>query len=234
MSDAERDDALFREWIAGIRAGDSDAMARAFQRHEGLIGLVARRFPGAADPEDLRQVAGLGLVKALRRFDPDRGVRFSTYAVPIMLGEVRHWLRDRASEGWGRAAWERGRRLEAVLRERDRTGQPWPTVADLAAELNWDVAAVVEALDALNPVPSLDACDGAGQAGTAEEDGWALALDVRSALARLDPSDLSLLQQRLAGVAQIRVAERLHISQAEVSRREARIRARLARILTVR
>lgn len=219
--------------IQRLRAGDAAAMDEAYARHRGLVGLVARRFRGRGEAEDVEQVAALGLVKALKRFDPERGVAFSTYAVALMLGEVRHWLRDHPADGWGRRGSERRRQLQTCLEARQTRGEPAPTVAELAAELSWDRATVVETLDRMHPVQSLDALAAEHESPSPDgEPEWAARLDWQAALAQLPAPDRALLAARFGrGESQAVVGRRLALSQAEISRRQARIARQLERLL---
>lgn len=208
-------------------------MDEAYVRHHGLVGLVARRFRGLGEADDVEQVAALGLVKALKRFDPDRGVAFSTYAVPVMIGEVRHWLRDHPSDGWGRGGSRRLRQLQACLDACHAHGRPAPTVAELAQLLSWDPVTVVEMLDRLRPMQSLDVlADGPESPSSDGEAAWADRLDLQAALAQLPQADRALLAARFGrGESQAAVGRRLALSQAEISRRQARIARELARLL---
>lgn len=219
--------------IRRIRAGDAAAMDEAYARNQGLVPLVARRFRGLGEADDVEQVAALGLVQALKRFDPDRGFAFSTYAVPLMLGEVRHWLRDHPADGWGRVGSERRRQLQALLNERQARGEPAPTVAELAAGLSWDRATVVEVLDRIRPVQSLDALADEHESRAPDgEPEWAARLDFQAAIGQLPTADRTLLEARFGrGESQAAVGRRLALSQAEISRRQARIARQLERLL---
>lgn len=223
----------FAALIARLKAGDAAAMDEAFLRHQGLVRLVAQRFWQWGEREDREQVAALGLVKALSRFDPDRGASFSTYAVPVMVGELRHWIRDHPPDGWGRWASERRRQLAARLEAHAALGGPGPTVEELARELGWERSEVVEALDRLEPVQSLDAVgDAIGGDGADDEQHWAERVDLQAAVARLSAQDQALLRARFGGgETQAALARRWALSQAEVSRRQARMAARLAELL---
>ncbi len=216
-----------------IRTGDAAAMDEAYARHHGLVAMVADRFRGLGEPEDVEQVAALGLVKALKRFDPERGLAFSTYAVPLMLGEVRHWLRDHPADGWSRGGSERCRQLQACLEAHLARGEAAPTVAELVAELAWDRSTVVEMLDRMHPVQSLDALGDKHQSQSPDgESAWAARLDLRAALAQLPAADRALLEARFGrGESQAVVGRRLALSQAEISRRQARIARQLERLL---
>jgi len=229
---APKADSAFDELVERLQHGDRTAMDEAYAQHEPLIGLVARRFWWVQDHEDLRQVAAMGLVKALGRFDPGRGHKFSTYAVPVMIGEVRHWLAAQEAAGLGRAAADRRRALRQALDEWQARGEPPPTVDMLADQLSWDRATVVETLALLPSLVSWDQIAGQGVdlAAVEDETQWVRDLDLAKAWAKLTPADRALLLARFhAGKSQAAVARELHLSQAEISRWQARIVARLAK-----
>ena len=112
-------------------ARDRDACEQLVQAHRPLVDALARRFVSDGESlEDLRQVALIGLLKAFDRFDPARGVPFSAFAVPTILGELRHHVRDRA---WPVRVPRRVRRLEVELRRPARVAVPLADGAELAA-----------------------------------------------------------------------------------------------------
>ena len=138
-----------------------DVAAELIRRHEGLAGSLATRFVGRGESvDDLRQVALMGLVLALDRFDPSRGLKFSTFAVPTMLGELKRHFRDRS---WlvkpPRPLQERYLQVQSVVDWlTQELGRP-ATVAEVAAHLGITVEDVVEALEVggvRRPVVSLD------------------------------------------------------------------------------
>jgi RNA polymerase sigma-B factor len=153
------DDAeLFVRWQ---EAGDQRAREELVERFLPLARTLARRYAGAREPfDDLLQVASLGLVKAINRFDVNRGAAFSSFAVPTILGELKRYFRDL---GWSvhvpRGAQERALQVqEAQERLSTRTGRP-PTVGELAEYLEFDVEDVLDALEtsAAHHSTSLDA-----------------------------------------------------------------------------
>ena len=120
--------------VAYHREGDRDARERALVELMPLVRALASRYAGRGEPlEDLVQVGALGLVKAVDRFDVDRGVEFSSYAVPTIVGEIRRHFRDKA---WAmhvpRRVKELSVRLSRVLDELTTTLGRSPTVAELA------------------------------------------------------------------------------------------------------
>ena len=139
---------LFERWQ---QQGDATAPEELVERFMPLARSLARRYGRSAEPfEDLLQVASLGLLKAVDRFDPDRGYAFPSLAVPTILGEMRRYFRDC---GWAvhmpRGAQERALRVrdaqERLTNERGRA----PTVGQLAEYLELDIEEVIEALQAL-------------------------------------------------------------------------------------
>ncbi len=202
---------------------------------------LARRFAERGQPlDDLEQAAAVGLVKAVRRFDPDRGSDFLTFAVPTITGEVKRHFRDCA---WAvrppRRIQEAQGRVAVAIEELTTRLRRSPTAAEVARHLDLDEEDVVEAMSSrgcFSPA-SLDAelLDGDGTAlrerlGT-EDGAYTLAetlLALQPALDRLDARDRRILQLRLRlGRTQSQIAAELGVSQMQVSRQLARIRATL-------
>lgn len=146
---------LLRRYAAGRAPEDLEALVIRFRP---LATGLARRYAGGGYAfDDLRQVACLGLVKALRRFDPGRGVSFSSFAVPTILGELRRFCRDTA---WPahvpRGMQEQVRALRRTSDELAAAGSRAPTATELATELEWtqeDVVATMAAAATQAPVP---------------------------------------------------------------------------------
>src|SRR5438309_4762186 len=160
---------LFVRWQ---QHGDRRAREELIERFLPLARKLARRYAGPREPfEDLMQVASLGLVKAVDRFDTSRGTAFSSFAVPTILGELKRYFRDL---GWSvhvpRGAQEQALKVqEAHERLTTKTGRP-PTVNELAEYLELSVEDVLDALEtaAAHHSTSLDAPreDGEEEAGT--------------------------------------------------------------------
>jgi RNA polymerase sigma-B factor len=222
---------LFLRWQ---RDGDAAARDALVHRFMPLVRSLARRYGRSSEPfEDLLQVASLGLLKALDRYDADRGHAFASFAVPTILGEMRRYFRD---SGWAvhvpRGAQERALKVrdaqERMANERGRA----PTVNQLAEYLEFDTEDVIDALQALQSYEtlSLDAprpgADGDlvsyGDAMGAEDERFELVeLDatVTAVLRHIPARERMILQMRFVDdLTQTEIAERVGISQMQVSR----------------
>ena len=229
------------EQYANTRSQDlRDAL---FEEFLPLARTVARRFAGrGAETEDLEQVAGMALLKALERFEPERGNRFVTYAVPTMAGDVRNYLRDKA--GGMRLPREARQKLRDVLRERERFSQEHlrePTARELAeaARVTPDELLMLLAMRRQSDVASLNVPleDGEGELGDllgGGDEGFARMEDqewMQWVLSKVNDTERALLLLRYRErLGQRETAKRLGVSQMQVSRMERRILARLRAI----
>jgi RNA polymerase sigma-B factor len=224
-------DQLFTRWQGH---GEESAREELVRRFMPLARSLARRYGRSSEPfEDLLQVASLGLLKAIDRYDGERGHPFQSYAVPTILGEMRRYFRD---SGWAihvpRGAQERALKVrDAQERLSNETGRP-PTVNQLAEYLEIDLEEVIDALQAIRAYEtvSLDAPRGGGDEdmvpygdtiGHEDERYELVELDatVSSALGHLPARDRLVLQLRFVeDLTQTEIAERVGISQMQVSR----------------
>jgi RNA polymerase sigma-B factor len=222
---------LFRRWC---RHRDRAARDELVKRFLPLARKLAHRYRGAHEPyDDLLQVASLGLVKAIERFDIDRGTAFSSFAVPTILGELKRYFRDL---GWSvhvpRGAQERALKVEEAQQKLStRRGHP-PTVPELAEYLEMSIDEVLEALETAGAhhSVSLDAphTDDDGSAGTlassfGEEDGRFELIDegltIATAAKQLPVHERRVLHLRFVqDLTQTQIAERIGVSQMQVSR----------------
>ena len=229
--DASSDAALHRRYAAERRPEDRD---RLVERYLPLARHVAARYRGGSEPfEDLEQVAALGLVKAVDRFDPSRGINFSSYAVPTIAGELRRYFRDhtwtlRVPRDVQELAVKMGKVEAALQLDLARA----PTAAELADRLDCTVEQLLEARDAAgaNHMSSLDAPvasddgEGASLADLLGEADAGLAhveraLTVDAALERLDERERTILRLRFEEeLTQAAIGERVGLSQMHVSR----------------
>jgi len=237
-----------RDQLDGIEAATAASTARNEQfEHDlikcnmGLADAIARRFRGSVgDPQDIRQVALLGLVKAVQRFDPDRGFPFAAFAAPTIAGEIKRYLRDTA---WSvrppRAVQELAVTLVGVVPELRQTLGHEPTPTEIAEHLDLDVPAVNEAINGAHGMfaASLDSLvEGHAAVINGADDPAQLVgnrLELRSAIADLREVDQRILYMRFAeGRNQREIAAELGMSQMQVSRAVAKILATLREVLS--
>jgi RNA polymerase sporulation-specific sigma factor len=196
----------------------------------GLVHSCAKRFRGRGiEYDDLYQAGCVGLIKAYDAFDPGRGVKFSTYAVPVILGEIKRIFRDGGTVKVGRTLKERSVRVareNALLRERL---QREPTITELAESLQMEVAEVAEAIGASVPPVSLTIFDDDGDSQwnipvDSHEEKITELLSLRQAMCELAPKDRALLILRFfKSRTQVQTAAELGMTQVQVSRREKAI-----------
>ena len=196
----------------------------------GLVHACARRYMGRGiDYDDLYQSGCEGLVKAAAGYDGSRSVRFSTYAVPAILGEIRRLFRDGGSVRVCRSLRDLGLKIHRAEEEFRRDEGRDPTVSELAERLHVEPESIAEAIDASRPVLSL----------RAERDGEEFEEDVpsesfdetlvdlvalREAVSMLNADDREIIRLRyFCGKTQSFVAEALGMTQVQVSRRERKI-----------
>jgi RNA polymerase sigma-B factor len=226
-----RSEVLFRRWQQN---GDREARDELVHRFLPLARKLARRYSGAREPfDDLLQVASLGLVKAIDRFDLGRGTAFSSFAVPTILGELKRYFRDL---GWAvhvpRGAQERAVKVEEAQQQLSAKTNRAPTVPELAQYLELSIEDVLDALEAARAhhTSSLDAPydDGEGESGTivesfGDEDPSLQSADERvtigAAARQLPTRERQVLVLRFVqDMTQMQIAEHIGVSQMQVSR----------------
>jgi RNA polymerase sigma-B factor len=236
LDPADRD-ALRRTFAEFGRTRDPELRDHLVRAHLGLAEYLARRFVNRGEPiDDLVQVASLGLLKAVDRFDPERGLEFSTYATPTIVGELKRHFRDK---GWAvrvpRRVQELHLRLGAVLNTLSQDLGRSPTIAEIAERAEVSEEDVLEALEAGHAYrfTSLDAPAAGDEENQAlsdqlgGEDEGMEEIEHRVALspliAQLPPRERTILHLRFfAGRTQSEIATELGISQMHVSRLLAR------------
>lgn len=202
----------------------------AAEAHLGLVRLCANRFrERGIEYEELYSAGCLGLVKAANAFDPERGVCFSTYAVPVILGEIRRLFREGGSIRIGRRLQElslRANRIAAQLRQQNGAE---PTVRQIADALGISETETAEALCAAQPVSSLTAETDDGEVCTdipvpSPETQIQEHLALEQVLSLLNDRDRELIRLRYTeNMTQTAAAARLGMTQVQVSRREKKI-----------
>ena len=228
LSQVEMDTLLHR-----AKQGDLSAREQLIEGNLRLVLSVIQRFDKRGEsPDDLFQVGCIGLIKAISNFDPTKQVRFSTYGVPMIAGEVRRYLRDnsviRVSRSIRDVAYRVLQCKEAMTAGMDRE----PTLEEIARELSLPVEEVSQALDAVcAPVSLYDPVysDGGDPLTVMDqvrdnrntEANWMEHITLRSAFRALSDREKEILSLRFYdGKTQMEVAGRLGISQAQVSRLE--------------
>lgn len=215
-------------------AGDEEAREQLIVSHLNLVRFLASKFKNRGEPiDDLIQVGTIGLIKAIDRFDPARGLEFTTFATPTIMGEIKRHFRDK---GWSVRVPRRLQELSAKVNQATddltRELQRPPSVAEVAERLGASVDEVLEAMEsssAYNSVP----LEGAGQSAAedapsiidryATEDGDLAISDDRMVIDEVI-SEFTLREQEIVrmrfqqGLTQVEIAERLGISQVQVSR----------------
>mgnify|MGYP000142182285 CR=1 FL=1 len=220
------------ELLRAAQEGDRDACEQAVIENNGLIWSVVRRYYGrGVDPEDLYQLGCLGFLKAVQGFDFDYGTCFSTYAVPMCVGEVRRFLRDdnpvRVSRSMRDTAYKAMQVKEQLMAANGRE----PMVDEIAAKLGMKTADVVLALEAIvDPVSLYEPVYSDGgdtiyvmdQVGDANTDAdWVDEMMIKDQIKQLDDRERNILYKRfMEGKTQMEVASEIGISQAQVSRLE--------------
>ena len=214
-------------------AGDELARRELIQANLRLVLSVIQRFHGRGENmDDLFQVGCIGLMKGLDNFDMNMNVRLSTYCVPMIIGEIRRYLRDNNPIRVSRSMRDTAYR---ALKARDvlssRTGAE-PTVGEIARELSVPEEDVVLALEAIQDPVSLS--EPIYQSGSdaiyvmdqvrdecVSEENWVRDLSIRQALEHLQTREQNIIRQRyFQGRTQMEVADEIGISQAQVSRLE--------------
>lgn len=225
------------ELIGLAQNGDASARERIVKENAGLVWSIARRFAGRGyELEDLYQVGAIGLIKCIDKFDTGFGVKFSTYAVPMVLGEIKRFLRDDGMLKVSRPLKElsvKAKYMQETLQH--RLGKP-PTINELAAALETDVSELVLAMESGFEVESLHQVVGQGEGSPvylidkidkAENgDDMVDAIALKQIIGKLDKKDQTVIILRyFRDKTQAEVAKAIGVSQVQVSRIEKRVLA---------
>lgn len=206
---------------------DRDEM---IEKNIGLVHSCAHKFTGkGVDYDDLFQAGCVGLIKAVDKFNGELGFSFSTYAVPVILGEIKRIFRDGGTVSVSRSLKEKGRKIaferEVFIKKFDRE----PTVGELSEMLGYDEFEVAQAIAAAMPVLSLTANDDESDVQLDipvenHEESVSMHLAVEQVIDRLEENDRELIKQRyFKGKTQTQTAQTLGMTQVQVSRREKQI-----------
>ena len=216
--------------------GDKEARDRLVTENMGLIWSIVRRFTGRGyDPEDLFQIGSIGLMKAIDKFDMSFEVKFSTYAVPMITGEIKRFLRDDGMIKVSRSIKEMGTRVKCVREALNFTLGREPTIEEIAGEIvasKEEVAASIEAgaeVESLyrtvnkNDENSILLIDKIEEENSAQEE-LLNRMVLRELLTELSDKDREIIVRRYYyNETQSQIATRLGISQVQVSRLEKKI-----------
>ena len=224
-----------RDLLAAAQAGDKAARDRLILGNLRLVLSVIRRFSSRNEnPDDRVQVGVIGLIKAIYHFKLDLDVKFSTYAVPMIVGEIRRYLRDNNSIRVSRSTRDLAYRALSAREEIARKTERDPTVEEIARALGEDPAAVSQAMEAIvEPVSLYDSVFGEGDDAvyvidqlkddSVSEEDWIENIALREAMERLSPREREIIRKRFWGdKTQKQVATEMGVSQAQVSRIEKR------------
>ena len=221
------------ELLAKIKKGDKEARNQFINGNLRLVLSTIQRFYGRGESaDDLFQVGCVGLIKAIDNFDLNQNVQFSTYAVPMIIGEVKRYLRDnnsiRVSRSVRDLAYKTIQIKEKLAKEKGRE----PTIEEIAKELNVEKEEIAFSLDAIQDPISLQEPvynDGSESIFLMDQvrdskntdELWAEKMTIEGALERLNKKEKTIVIKRFFdGRTQMEVAEEIGISQAQVSRLE--------------
>lgn len=219
-----------RRLISRSQQGDLEARSKLVEENLPLVHNIAKRFVDRGlEYDDLLQIGSLGLIKAIQDFDLSYEVRFSTFAVPKIMGEIKQHLRKNSSLKVSRSLKKLASQAIHVKDELAQTLGRSPTISEIAAQLDTDPEEVICALDSVAPVYSLQARLGDDEEA-AELGDFIASHDnhhnfmLRQALEKLDLQERRIILLRyFAEKSQSEIARELGTSQAQISRIEARI-----------
>lgn len=220
--------------------GDKEARERLVEENMGLVFTVVRRFQGrGCDREDLIQIGSIGLLKAIDHFDLAFEVRFSTYAVPMIAGEIKRFLRDDGMIRVSRLLKEAAAKAYRARESLEKQNGNEPTMDEIARETGISAEELVLAMDAVSDVESLNQTvysgDGApvllGDRLPDRKDHNEELLNrmlLAQLLQMLEPEEQEIIRMRyFEDMTQVQVAARLGMTQVQVSRAEKRILRRM-------
>ena len=226
---AEEKEELFKR----IKQGDNKARELYIKGNLRLVLSVIKRFSNSSENmDDLFQIGCIGLIKAIDNFDTTLNVKFSTYAVPMIIGEIRRYLRDNNSIRVSRSLRDIAYRAIYAKESYMKNNLKEPTIAEIADEIGIEIEMIVYAMDAIqNPVSlfepvyteggdTLYVMDQISDKKNKEEN-WVENLSLREAINKLNKRERHIIDLRFyEGKTQMEVAQEIGISQAQVSRLE--------------
>ena len=221
------------ECIRRAQEGDKQAKEQLIKENNGLIWSVVKRFSGRAEQEDLYQIGAIGLLKCIEKFDFSYNVKFSTYAVPMIIGEIKRFLRDDGTIKVSRRIKELSFRIKQLQEESIKKGDKELTFSELAEKLETDTDEIILAIESARAVESLFI-------KTGEQDSQTLLIDqlkassendilieniaLKEALKYLNRKERQIIIMRYyQDRTQTDIAKQLGISQVQVSRIEKKV-----------
>ena len=228
LSKKEKDELFIK-----IKQGDEDARNRFINGNLRLVLSVIQRFYGRGEnADDLFQVGWVGLIKAIDNFDLSQNVQFSTYAVPMIIGEIKRYLRDNNSIRVSRSVRDLAYKAIQYKEKYNKEHGKEPTIEQIAKELNVEKEDVAFSFDAIQDPVSLQEpvySDGAESIYIMDQvkdskntdELWAEKMTIMQAMSKLNDKEKMIVNKRFFdGRTQMEVAEEIGISQAQVSRLE--------------
>ena len=229
------------ELIRRAQQGDQEARQKMIAGNLRLVLSVVQKFAGRKESmDDLFQVGCIGLIKAVDGFNTELGVRFSTYGVPMIVGEIRRFLRDNNTVRVSRSVRDLAYKAMQMREELQKKLGREPTMEEIAVEMDQPIAAITVALESVvdpislyEPVYNEDGdpifvMDQIGDEGG--EDSWVSSIVFRQTMQQLTEREKKIMALRfLQGKTQVEVASEIGISQAQVSRLEKNALERIKR-----
>lgn len=231
-------DAEVKQLLASSQSGNTQAREQLVNGNTRLVWSVVQRFLGRGyEPEDLFQIGCIGLLKSVDKFDLSYDVKFSTYAVPMIIGEIQRFLRDDGTLKVSRSLKETANKVRKMKDELSKTYGRLPTITEIADELHLRVEDVVFALEANKPPSSIhetvfendgDPITLMDQIADDAQQKWFDSFALSEAIENLSERDQTIVFLRyFRDQTQTEVAARLGISQVQVSRLEKKILQRI-------
>ena len=221
------------ELLKKIKDGDEVARSEFINGNLRLVLSVIQRFSNRGEnPDDLFQVGCIGLIKSIDNFDLSQNVQFSTYAVPMIIGEVRRYLRDNNSIRVSRSIRDLAYKVLALKEKNSKEGKKELTIEEIAKKLDVEVGEVAMCLDAIQtPVSLQEPVYGDGSESIFfidkvkdkknNDEFWTENITIAEAMKKLNAKEKTIVQKRFfEGRTQMEVANEIGISQAQVSRLE--------------
>ena len=221
------------ELLKKIKNGDEAARLEFINGNLRLVLSVIQRFSNRGEnPDDLFQVGCIGLIKSIDNFDLSQNVQFSTYAVPMIIGEVRRYLRDNNSIRVSRSIRDLAYKVLALKEKNSKEGKKELTIEEIAKKLDVEVGEIAMCLDAIQiPVSLQEPVYGDGSESIFlmdqvkdkknNDEFWTENITIAEAMKKLNEKEKNIVQKRFfEGRTQMEVANEIGISQAQVSRLE--------------